>query len=243
MIEPGFVVDAFLTILPGVPRTLGLALVSFALGGLLAVPVALMRMSPSPLVSWPARLYVIVFRGTPLLLQLFLIYYGLAQFDAIRQSFLWPYFRDPYFCAILALTLNMAAYASEAVRGGLMSVAFGQIEAAQAAGMSRGLVARRIILPLAFRQSLPAFGNELIIMLKSTSLASIIAIMEVTGLASRLIAETYRVVEVLFAAGAIYLFMTFVSTRLVHALEAWLSPRPNQHSRPDFPLMAEGGAG
>jgi len=232
MIDIKFMIDTFLTILPGIPRTLELGLTSFVLGALVAVPLALGRMSSIRLFSWSARSYVLVFRGTPLLLQLFLIYYGLAQFDVLRQSFLWTYFRNPYFCAILALTLNMAAYASEAVRGGLMSVPVGQVEAARACGMSPWLTARRIILPLAFRQSLPAIGNELIIMLKSTSLASIVAIMEVTGIASRIMSETYSIVETLLAAGVIYLSMTFVSTRMVGALELWLSPhlrgRPKQ---------------
>ena len=236
MIEPAFLYEAFLTLLPGVPLILQLALVSFLLGGLLSVPVAMMRMARNPVLSFAARIYIVVFRGTPLLLQIFLIYYGLAQVDFIRNGPLWILFRDPYFCAILALTLNMAAYASEAVRGGLLSVPHGQVEAARASGMSRWLMLRRIILPLALRQSLPAFGNELIIMIKSTSLASIITVMETTGIASRLMSETYRVVEVLIAAGAIYLTMSFLSARAVQALEHWLSPhlRPTTDVIPDL---------
>lgn len=222
--DPPFLIEAFLTLLPGVPLTLLLGLVSFAFGAALAVPVALLTMSSRGYLCWPARAYVVAFRGTPLLLQLFLIYYGLPQFDLIRHGSLWVIFRDPYFCAILALTLNMAAYASEAVRGGLVAVPRGQVEAALAGGMSPLMALRRITLPLALRQCLPALGSELIIMLKSTSLASIIAVMEVTGLASRLIAETYRVVEVLVAAGAIYLSLTFVSSRLVRWLERRLTP-------------------
>ncbi len=225
MIDPKFILDAFLAILPGIPRTLELGLISFAFGAAAAVPLALCTMSVNPLLAWPARVYVIVFRGTPLLLQMFLIYYGLAQFDAFRQSFLWTFFRDPYFCAILALTLNMAAYASEAVRGGLLAVPAGQVEAARACGMPPLVLARRIVFPIAIRQCLPAFGNELIIMLKSTSLASIIAIMEVSGIAARIMAETYRIVETLIAAGAIYLAMAFVSARLVRTVEVWLSPQ------------------
>ncbi|MDT8857828.1 ABC transporter permease [Paracoccaceae bacterium Fryx2] len=225
MIELSFIWEAFLTLLPGVPLTLQLAAVSFVLGAALAVPVAMMRMARNRILAATAKLYITVFRGTPLLLQIFLIYYGLAQVDFIRHGPLWVLFRDPYFCAILALTLNMAAYASEAVRGGLLSVPHGQIEAARAGGMSRPLMLRRIILPLAMRQSLPAFGNELIIMIKSTSLASMITVMEITGLASRLMSETYRVVEVLLAAGAIYLTMSFLSARGVRALEHWLNPQ------------------
>ena len=241
MIKLDFLWEAFLTLLPGIPLTLELGLISFCLGGILSVPLALMRMSGNGLLSWPARIYILVFRGTPLLLQIFLIYYGLAQFPMIRQSALWIFFRDPFFCAILALTLNMAAYASESVRGGLLAVPHGQIEAARACGMSKPLLMWRIVLPLAFRQSLPAYGSELIIMMKSTSLASIITMMEITGLSSRLISATFRPIEVLLAAGSIYLALCFISTRLVLALEYWLSPHLRQAPPSTFLLNVKEG--
>ena len=155
---------------------------------------------------------------------MFLIYYGLSQFDAVRHSIFWPFLREPFWCAILSLALNTGAYGSEIVRGGLQSVGAGQIEAARACGMSPFLAFRRIILPQAVRQALPAYGNELILLVKATSLTSIITLMEITGIAAKLIAQSYRTVEVFAVAGAIYLVINFVLTRLVHALERRLDP-------------------
>ncbi len=157
-------------------------------------------------------------------MQIFLIYYGLGQFPAIRHSVLWPVLRQPYWCAIIALARNTAAYGSEIIRGGLQSVPEGQIEAARACGMSRFLIFRRIILPLAVRQALPAYGNEIILMVKATALASVITMMEVTGLAAKLISETYRAVEVFIVGGSIYLIINYVITRIIHLLECWLTP-------------------
>ena len=150
-----------------------------------------------------------MFRGTPLLVQIFLIYYGLGQFEAIRDSFLWTFFREPFWCAILALTLNTGAYTSEIIRGGIQSVPFAQIEAARACGMGRLLLFRRIVLPLAIRQALPAYGNEIILMVKASSLASTITLMEVTGIARGIIAKTFAPVEIFIVAGAIYLVDQF----------------------------------
>ncbi len=184
----------------------------------------MMRLSGVAVLDWIARLYVFVFRGTPLLVQIFIIYYGLSQFPVIRYSFLWPILREPYWCAIIALTLNNAAYASEIIRGGLLSVPSGQIEAAKACGMSRFTCFRRIVMPLAIRQALPGYGNEMISMVKATSLASIITLMEVTGIAAKLIAETYRAIEVFVIAGAIYLAINFVLTRALMFAEYKLTP-------------------
>jgi octopine/nopaline transport system permease protein len=231
-----FLLEALQTLLPGVPLTLELAAIAVALGGLLALPLALLRMSKLRLLNWPARAYLFVFRSTPLLVQIFLIYYGLGQFREVRSSVLWPILREPWWCAIIALTLNTAAYSSEIVRGGLLSVPFGQIEAARAAGMSRWRALRRIVVPQAFRQALPGYGNELILMIKATSLASIITLMEVTGLAAKLISESYRAIEVFIVAGAIYLAINFALTRLVQFLEdklnAHLRPAPNVARKP-----------
>ncbi len=142
--DVGFLRETLLLLLSGVPLLLQLAFFSIAAGAVLAVLLALMRLSGNPALDVPARCYVFVFRGTPLLVQIFLIYYGLGQFPAIRESFAWPFLRQPYWCALLALTLNTAAYSSEIIRGGILSVPFGQIEAARACGMSRWLIFRRI---------------------------------------------------------------------------------------------------
>jgi octopine/nopaline transport system permease protein len=197
------------------------------------VLLALMRLSGNPALDLPARAYVFVFRGTPLLVQIFLIYYGLGQFPEIRRSLLWPFLREPYWCALLALTLNTAAYSSEIIRGGILSVPFGQIEAARACGMSRWLIFRRITVPQGLRVALPAYGNEIILMTRSTALASVITLMEVTGIASKIIAETFRAVEVFVCAGAIYLILNFAISRGIALLERRLSPQLREQGAPD----------
>ncbi|MBK0022302.1 ABC transporter permease [Ochrobactrum sp. S46] len=216
--------EAFFQMMSGVPLTLQLAASSIVFGAILALLFAMMRLSGVAVLDWIARLYVFVFRGTPLLVQIFIIYYGLSQFPVIRYSFLWPILREPYWCAIIALTLNNAAYASEIIRGGLLSVPSGQIEAAKACGMSRFTCFRRVVMPLAIRQALPGYGNEMISMVKATSLASIITLMEVTGIAAKLIAESYRAIEVFVIAGAIYLAINFVLTRVLMFAEYKLTP-------------------
>ena len=227
-----FLGQTMLQLAGGVPLLLQLAFFSIAAGALFAVLLALMRLSGNPLLDWPARSYVFVFRGTPLLVQIFLIYYGLGQFPEIRQSFLWPFLRQPYWCALLALTLNTAAYSSEIIRGGILSVPFGQIEAARACGMSRWLIFRRIIVPQGLRVALPAYGNEIILMTRSTALASVITLMEVTGIASKIISETFRAVEVFVCAGAIYLVLNFAISRAIALLERRLAPQARAAAAP-----------
>ncbi|PKA42688.1 ABC transporter permease (plasmid) [Rhizobium sullae] len=219
-----FTTETFLSLVSAIPLTLQLAATSIAIGAILALGLALARLSGILVLDWFARFYVFVFRGTPLLVQVFLIYYGLGQFPAVRHSLLWPLLREPYWCAVLALTLNTAAYASEIIRGGLLSVPHGQIEAAKACGMPQLMLFRRIVMPLAIRQALPAYGNEMISMVKATSLASIITLMEVTGVAAKIISETYRAIEVFIVAGTIYLAINFLLTRLIQLLEYRLSP-------------------
>lgn len=225
-----FLHQTLLKLLTGVPLTLQLAVSSVGLGAVLAIMLALARLSGLRLLAWPASFYVFIFRSTPLLVQIFLIYHGLGQFHAVRASFLWPLLREPYWCALIALTLNTAAYSCEIVRGALLSVPSGQIEAARACGMSGFTLHRRIVFPLALRHALPGYGNEFILMIKSTALASIITLMEVTGLAAELISESFRAIEILIVAAAIYLSINFVVTRLVqwaeYALSADLRPPP-----------------
>ena len=220
-----FMWETFRSLLSGIPLTLNLAFTSVALGAILAMLLALMRLSGVKALDWPAQAYVFVFRGTPLLVQIFLIYYGLGQFRPTLQEWgLWGFFREPYWCAILALTLNTAAYASEIFRGGFQAVPHQQVEAARACGMSRFLLFRRIIFPIALRQALPAYGSELILMVKATSLASVITMMEVTGIAAKLISQTFRAVEIFIVAGLIYLILNFIITRIIMAIEWRLLP-------------------
>jgi octopine/nopaline transport system permease protein len=224
MMDLQFMSETFIALLGGVPLTLQLATASVVTGLVFGVVLAAIRISPNRVLSNLAGLYVFVFRGTPLLVQIFLIYFGLGQFPAIRESMLWPFLREPYYCAWISLSLCSAAYATEIIRGGLLSVPYGQIEAARACGMPTVLRWRRILLPLAIRQALPAYGNEVIAMVKSTSLASIITLMEITGIAARIIGESYRTLEVFVIAGAIYLSLNFLLILLIRRLETWLRP-------------------
>ncbi|AOZ03553.1 ABC transporter permease [Cupriavidus sp. USMAHM13] len=227
-----FIHDSLAALLEGVPLTLQLASLSLAAGLVLAVVLAVMRVSGNVALNALASAYIFVFRGTPLLVQIFLIYYGPGQFPWIQESILWPFLREPYYCALLSLSLCTAAYSGEILRGGLLSVPHGQVEAAQACGMPFLLRWRRIVLPLALRQALPAYGNEVVAMVKSTSLASVITLMEVTGIAARLIGETYRTLDVFVIAGAIYLTLNLLLTALIARLEMALRPdsRPARHS-------------
>ncbi len=213
-------------LLAGVPVTLTLVLSSLLLGFVVAVIIAQIRLSRSLLLSNLAYGYVYVFRSTPLLVQIFLIYYGSGQFREFLESVgLWYFLREPYFCAILALTMNTAAYTAEIIRGGILSVPWGQLEAGRAIGMSGVTLFRRIVFPVAIRQALPAYGNEIILMVKSTSLASTITILEVTGIAKKIIAATFAPMEVFIIAGAIYLSMNFIVTRGIQWIEIKLSPQ------------------
>ena len=217
-------IETFPKLLSGLNLTIQLVTISLFIGFCLAIGLALLRLSNNTFLSFFAKTYVFYFRGTPLLVQIFLIYYGIAQFEIIRETFVWSFFKEAYWCGILALTLNTCAYSSEIIRGGIMSVPFGQIEAAKSVGMSRFLLYRRIILPIAFRQALPAYGNEMILMVKATSLVSTITLMEVTGIARLIIAKTFSPVEVFIVAGLIYLTINFIVTRLVNFCEIKLTP-------------------
>jgi octopine/nopaline transport system permease protein len=235
-----FLWQTLLTLAPGIPLTFVLAFSSVAIGFVIASFLASARVWGPRWLAGPARTYVFVLRGTPLLVQIFLIYYGLGQFAAVRSSLLWPFLREPFWCAILALSLNTSAYGAEILRGALLSVPIGQIEAARACGMSPLMSLHRIVGPQAIRNALPAYGNELILMVKSTSLASVITLMEITGLAAQLISETYRVVPVFIVAGAIYLALNFILATLVglldYRLAAHLRPTATAAFRSRFPF-------
>lgn len=211
-------------LLRGIPLTLQLALLSVACGLVLAIGLAACRESRFLVLRLFARGYLFVFRGTPLLVQLFLLYYGLSQFNAVQASIVWPALRDPFWCSAIALSLNTAAYASEIIRGGVLAVPAGHLEAAAAIGMSRLRILQRVIIPMAARQALPAYGNELILMIKATSLASTVTLLEVTGLARQIISRSYAVFEVFTAAGMIYLLLNMAAVAAVHMLERWLHP-------------------
>ncbi len=222
------ILESLPKLLGAIDETLTLAFTSVGLGFFLAILIAVMRLSRSKVMWGIAYGFVYLIRSTPLLVQMFLIYYGSGQFrEALELVNLWVFFREPWFCAILALMINTAAYSSEIIRGGIQSVPFGQIEAAQAIGMSRWLMFRRIVFPVAIRQALPAYGNELMLIVKSTSLASTITIIEITGLAKKIVSNTYQPVEIFLLAGCLYLFINFIISRAILLSEYAL----NKHMR------------
>ena len=206
-------------LLEGAYLTLELVAIAVLVGLLIAIPLGMARASRHWYVRALPFSYIFFFRGTPLLLQLFLVYYGLAQFDAVRQGPLWPYLRDPYWCALIAMTMHTAAYIAEIIRGALQAVPPGEVEAARSLGMSRAQTMWHIILPRAARIGLPAYSNEVILMLKASSLASTITLLELTGMARTIIARTYLPVEIFFAAGLFYLAMTFILVQIFRWLE------------------------
>jgi len=229
--EWGVIVESLPRLLRGTLLTLELVGLAVVCGGLLSVPLALLRVSANPLLRALPLAYTFFFRGTPLLVQLFLFYYGLAQFEAVRDSILWPILREAYWCALIVFTLNTGAYTTEILRGAIQGVPLGEIEAAQSLGMSRTTLFRRIILPRAYRIALPAYGNEIILMLKASALASTITLLDLTGMARTVIAKTYLPVEIFFAAGCIYLALTAILVFGFRRLERrWLRfqrPREN----------------
>ena len=213
----------------GVLVTLKLLAIALFFGLLLAIPLALMRTSRSPWVNGPAWLYTYVIRGTPMLVQLFLVYYGLAQFEAVRESALWPYLSNATFCACVAFAINTSAYSAEILAGSLRATPHGEIEAAKAMGMSRAKLYRRILLPSALRRALPQYSNEVIMMLHTTSLASIVTLIDITGAARTVSSQYYLPFEAFITAGLFYLCLTFILVRLFKLAErrwlAYLAPR------------------
>ena len=216
--------ESFFKLIKGIPLTLEVVIISTILGFFLAILVALMRISKKGYLNKTAYYFVYAVRGTPLLLQIFFIYYGLAQFSFIQESFLWIVLKDPFWCAIIALTLNTCAYSSEIIRGGIQSVSKGYLEAGSALGMGRILSFRIVMLPLAIRQALPAYGNELILMVKASSLVSTVTLMEITGIARKIISQTFAPIEIFLVAGSIYLLINFLITRGIKAAENKFSP-------------------
>ncbi|MCF8481204.1 MAG: ABC transporter permease [Rhodospirillum sp.] len=218
---PGFL---FKMLTEGLPTTMALVALSVSIGFFLAVPTALLRVSHNPAVRVLPYAYIFFFRGTPLLIQIALVYYGLSTLEWIRGSeFLWPILREPFWCAIIALSLNTGAYSGEILRGAIQAIPRGEVEAARAHGMHGWLIVRRILLPRAFQIGLPAYGNEIILMVKGSALTSTITLLDITGVARNLYARYYTPMEAFVTAGVIYLVLVFLLTRLLRWVEGRLS--------------------
>ena len=199
--------------------TLKLLSVSLFFGLFIGLLFAILRLNKNIFINKFAYGYSYVFRGTPLLVQIFIIYFGLGQIEYLRSTILWVVLKEPYWCAIIAFTLNTGAYTSEILRSAFQTIKPGIIEAGKSLGISNKIIFYKIQIPIAIRQSLPAYGNEIILMMKGTSLASTVTLMDLTGVAKYIISTTFKPIEVFIVAGGIYLFMTFIIHNVIKYLE------------------------
>lgn len=222
MFDLGIVWSALPTLGKGALLTLKLTALVILLGTALAFPVALCKNSRLPSVRAAANAYVMFFRGTPSLVQVFLLYYGASQFDFIQRSALWPVLRDPFWCVVIALGLNSASYTGKTLAAALAAIPKGIREAAFSLGLSRGQAFLTVNLPLAVKTALPAFGNEVILTCKATSLASTVTLLELTGTARMLTSETYAPYEVFLSAGLVYLAINYSLMFTMRRLEVFL---------------------
>ena len=199
--------------------TIKLLSVSLLIGLFIGVLFALLRINNNIILGKIAYGYSYVFRGTPLLVQIFIIYYGFGQVELIRESIFWSVLKEPYWCAVIAFALNTGAYTSEILRSAFQTIKPGLIEAGKSLGVNSKIIFYKIQIPIAIRQSLPAYGNEIILMLKGTSLASTVTLMDLTGVAKYIISTTFKPIEVFIIAGSIYLFFTFIIHNIIKVLE------------------------
>ena len=212
-------ISSFPKLLNATLVTLKLLSLSLIFGLILGLFFAILRLNKNIFLNKLSYFYSYVFRGTPLLVQIFIIYFGLGQIEFLRSSFLWIILKEPYWCAIIAFSLNTGAYTSEILRSAFETINKGFIEAGNSLGISKKIIFYKIQIPIAIRQSLPAYGNEIILMLKGTSLASTVTLMDLTGVAKYIISTTFKPIEVFIVAGGIYLFMTFVIHNFIRYLE------------------------
>tara|TARA_E500000081_G_scaffold57453_1_gene60175 strand:+ start:602 stop:1312 length:711 start_codon:yes stop_codon:yes gene_type:complete len=223
-IQNSLIYKNFFLVLSGLDNTILLLLISLPVGFVLALLFALGRVSKIALLSRTIASYIFVIRGTPLLVQIYLIYFGLGSVKFIRESFLWYALKEPFWCGVIALTINTVAYGAEIFRGGIQSIEKSQVESGLSLGFGKFLLLRKIILPIAIRKVLPSYGNELILMVKATSLVSLTTYMEMTGIARKIMAKTFAPVEAFIAAGILYLFLNFLMVQFVKYLEWKYNP-------------------
>ena len=212
-------INSFPKLLNAAGVTIKLLSVSLIVGLFIGLLFAILRLNKNIFINKFAYGYSYVFRGTPLLVQIFIIYFGLGQIESLRSSFLWAILKEPYWCAIIAFALNTGAYTSEILRSAFQTIKPGIIEAGKSLGISNKIIFYKVQIPIAIRQSLPAYGNEIILMLKGTSLASTVTLMDLTGVAKYIISTTFKPIEVFIVAGGIYLFMTFIIHNVIKFLE------------------------
>ena len=230
LFDPVFMLQEVMPkLIAAIPLSILLLVTSGVIGNIMAVPVAVARISPNPLLWIPAYCFILLMRGTPLLIQIYLIYYGLGQVFGDMSLFgkplmrALPFLREGIYYAIFALSLNTAGYTGEILRGAILAVPHGEIEAGRAFGMSKWMIFRRITLPRAIRICLPTMSTETILLLKATALASTVTVYEVLGMAQYIRAQTFRVYETFIGAGIVYIVLVFVLTRILNWLERYLN--------------------
>ncbi|AGS24394.1 ABC transporter permease [Rhizobium etli] len=219
MLSPDLFEPAFMAVKDGFLLSVLITLASFCVGQILALPLALALTSKWGAMRLSASTYTFLVRGSPLLVQLFIIYYGLGQIEAVRNSVLWPILRSPVYCAILAIGLNSAAYSAELLAGAVRQLPVGQWEAGKALGISYRVLLVKIVLPQAYRAILPSISNELVLVMKGSTLASAVTVMEMTGSARVFVARSYAPFETFLIAGTIYLMLGAVFGRIFRFIE------------------------
>ncbi|MEG0858430.1 MAG: ABC transporter permease [Pseudomonas sp.] len=228
-LQPQIILDNLPLFFTGLLMTLKLSGYSLLIGLLFAMPLARLRVSRNRWLSRSVWAYTYFFRGTPMLLQLLVLYYGLSQFEAVRSSLFWPYLRDPYWCALIAFSLNTCAYTTEIFAGSMRNIPNGEIEAARAYGMSQLTMMRRIVLPSALRRAIPSYSNEVILLLQGSSIASAVTLMDLTGAGRSVYSDYYAPFEAFLFIGLVYMAMTFALVEIFRRLEvrylAYLAPR------------------
>lgn len=221
--EVSLIVESLPELLSGIGLTLQLLVLSGLIGLVLAVILLLMRLSGRWYLAWPAFAYTFAFRGTPILVQIFVIYYGFPQFEAVRESVFWPILREPFGCTVLALSLNTGAYVAEILRGGVLGVDKGLHEAGQSLGLSGVQRFVYVTAPIAVRLAIPAYTNDVVSLLKATALASTVTLLDMTGVARTIVAKTFAPYEIFISAAIIYLVLTWFIQKGFGLLEARMS--------------------
>lgn len=223
----------------GVWMTLQLTFIALAIGFCIALPAGIARARRKPVISPLINGYVYLFRGTPLLVQTYLIYYGLSQFEWVRDSWAWTFLREPWWCAVIAFSLNSGAYATEIIRGAVETTPKGEIEGAKALGLSPRQVDFLVMIPSALRRALPQYGNEVVFMLHGSVVASVITIQDILGAGRTLNAKYYLAYEGFVTAALLYMAITFVLVGMFRLLER----RYLRHLRPAETKAAQGDHG
>jgi polar amino acid transport system permease protein len=237
----GIITQFWPQLLSGLGVTLKLAGLGALIAGVVAPLLALVRVNGGALAQVPLRIYISFMRGTPLLAQMFLIYYGSGQFRPFLQDIgVWSFFREPFNCALLAFVLNSTAYQTEILRGGILGVPHGEIEAARATGMNRLTMLRRVVFPHAYRIAWPALGNEIILLIKASALASVVTVFDLMGQTRAIFQKTFDF-SVYFWAAVLYLCLTAIFVFIWRRLEHRLSPHVHGKQSSLFGAMLRRG--